>query len=112
MTLVRAVIDPHMGNTDDFGTDCRPVEFPHAMKLKPYTVNQAKSTYLLGGVIALRTYPGPESGAYVTFLAIFGQWVRIGPDGVLPLDSHPELDDGSGDPWSQFWTLLLYVRAA
>jgi hypothetical protein len=40
----------------------------------------------LRAVIAFRTYPREEIDVYVIFLNIVGQWVRIGPDGVLPLD--------------------------
>jgi hypothetical protein len=102
-------LDRHIGNADDFLADDRAVEFPLRLNLKTYILTSVKYTYLLGRVIAFR---GGKMGVHVTFLKIFGQWVRIGPDGVLPLDSDPEVKDNSGDPWSQLWSLLLYVRAA
>jgi hypothetical protein len=103
-------LKPRIRNAVESVSDHRAVQFPLFLDLQPYAVSLVKATYLLGGVIAFRRYAGEQMGVYVTFLKIFGQWVSIGRDGVVPLESNQELQDISGHPWDQFWALLRTSR--
>jgi ubiquitin C-terminal hydrolase len=100
-----------MGN-DHMAKDCRRVAFSVMLNMTPYAVQtENRHPYQLAAVISHLGNPEKDPGHYMTFLRIFGQWIRLNDTEVEAVEEsvalHENFPETKGS--AQTATILLYV---
>jgi uncharacterized UBP type Zn finger protein len=102
----------HVWNQDHLEKDCRRIAFPLQLDMAPYALERPnRCQYQLGAVISHLGLPEESAGHYITFLMVFGQWIRFDDLSVEDVLESAALEDNfpEADGSTQTATLLLYV---
>jgi hypothetical protein len=106
----------HLGrdvwNGDSIEKDCRSIAFSMMLDMAPYAFHRnAPVQYQLGGVIAHIGLAQEDTGHYITFLRIYGQWFLFDGIRVQSVTERAALNDNFPEAvWStQTASILLYV---
>jgi uncharacterized UBP type Zn finger protein len=74
--------------------DCRRVAFPVMLDMIPYAVQTENHyPYQLAAVISHLGNPEKDQGHYMTFLRIFGQWIRLNDTEVEAIEEPAALHE-------------------
>jgi hypothetical protein len=100
-----------MGN-NHMAKACRRVAFPVMLDMTPYTDQTMNCCpYQLATVISHLGNPEEDQDHYMTFLRIFGQWIRFNDTEVEAVEGtaalHQNFSETEGSP--QIAAILLYV---
>jgi hypothetical protein len=90
--------------------DCRRVAFPVILDMTPYAVQtENRYPYQLAAVISHLANPQKDQSYYMTFLRLFGQWIRSNDAKVEVVEEsaalHENFPETKGSP--QTATILL-----
>jgi hypothetical protein len=93
----------YVRGNDHMAKDCRCVAFPVMLDMIPYAVQtENRSLYQLAAVISHLGNPEKDQGYYITFLRIFGQWVRFNGTEVEAVEEsaavHENFPETEGSP--------------
>jgi hypothetical protein len=102
----------YIWRNDHMAKDCRRVAFPVMLDITPYAVQtENRYPHQLAAVISHLGNPEKDQGHYMTFLRIFGQWIRFNDTEVKAIEEsaalHENFPETEGSP--QTITILLYV---
>jgi hypothetical protein len=100
-------------NREHIEKDCRPIAFPLILDMTQYAFDPSiHYLYQLAAVISHIGDPQEDTGHYITFLYIFGKWIRFNDTNVRGVEERQALQENFREsPGSdQTASILLYVQ--